>query len=1218
MSSRVPLIQNLTEANDVAVAGGKAVNLGELLRAGFPVPGGYVITTHAYRVSRGLTEIPRDVRESAVAAYRGMFGGGTGNVAVRSSATAEDMAGASMAGQYDTFLDIHDEDSLLAAIRACWASIDSPRIRAYLQNSGIPIDKVAMAVVVQKLVPAEIAGVMFTVNPHTGSREEMLIEAAWGLGESVVSGRVQPDVLRIRAGDGKSLEHIVSDKQIMIRPLGMRAKNGALHGAVGHDEEAVPEDRRRVACLEESHIAQLHALGVRAAAHFKRPQDIEWAIADGQLYQLQSRPITTLAGVEAYHDVLERAKNQLKELAAAGRGPWVLHNLAETLPHPTPLTWSVIQPFMSGSGGFGTMYRRAGFAPSELVWKEGFLELVAGRVYMDASRGPEMFFASYPYKYDVEVLRKNPEAGQLPPTVPVGGVRDRLRAGRQTARANARLHELAAGFDGDLEKRTIPQFVAWCAAERKKALGSLSNAELATLWKDRAWKVLGEFAPLSLLPSLIAGVLVEDLREFLAERFWDDDAEELATTLSSPVKADKTLEANAALYKVGLGELAAEAWLGDFGHRGPNEFDLAAPRWRERPLELMTMAGRLRHGPDPAAQHHARAEKIDSLQKKLAARLSANDAARFEELVTACRRYMIYREDGKFFLMLGYALLREAALEIGRRISPKAHEDVFYVGETEMLAALEGKAAAETDATRLRYAAEARLVLPRFVEGAGIETLGNPAADLDASAAKYAAFALSTGSARGTVRIVRDPATAGDLGTDYILVCTSTDPAWTPLFISAAGVVLECGGTLSHGAVVAREMGIPAVVLADATKLLKEGETITVDGHSGAVYRAGESDGAVEHPTPERLDRRDPQNTKVEPKWTPPPAGDRERLGGKIRTWTLVFWAVYLLGAFCLPGKVIYEPSLRTLDMLLWPLVQTVGKPGAVAVIAALMAAGTMIGQYFLSDTRRLREAKRRANVLAQEAAELEPSPRRSMLRMLAAGVQSRVMGATFVPLAVLLGPMIMVFMWLPARIDPSSAAAPAGSDLAILATVDSDYAGPISLDLPAGFHLKPPTPKVLPIRQTLEDYLADPKALQALRETRHDAPAGDLAADLRAYLKALPPQTLTWNLAADDAATEGKFTATLHTEAKGRVITTPIPFVLGEKVAPASLLLDGEGGSVQGIEVRPPKNAGRIYFYFRPITLFKEHPIDPGWITVYLLVYIPAMLALKFLLRLP
>ena len=246
------------------------------------------------------------------------------------------------------------------------------------------------------------------------------------------------------------LETTIADKKVYLAP-GLR------------EERLVEESNRHRPCLRGRDVHHLWQLGKQVAEHFRSPQDIEWAIYNNELYLLQSRPITTLQAAEAYEDVLFTTRRHLRQESAAGRGPWVMHNLAETLSHPTPLTWSVIRRFMSGSGGFGAMYRQAGFEPSPAVDREGFLDLIAGRVYMDAARAPEMFFENYPFVYVLEELKRNPNASQTPPTLPRGSLSSRIKVGRRLAVVNAKLRELAVDYDRQLRETLFPaisQYVA--------------------------------------------------------------------------------------------------------------------------------------------------------------------------------------------------------------------------------------------------------------------------------------------------------------------------------------------------------------------------------------------------------------------------------------------------------------------------------------------------------------------------------------------------------------------------------------------------------------------------------------------------------------------------------------------------------------------------------------------------------------------------------------
>jgi hypothetical protein len=510
--------RSLVNCRDSALVGGKGANLGRLLRAGFQVPGGFVVNTHAYRLaylSRAqygkAVSVPSEVAEEIRCRYEQM---GRGTVAVRSSATAEDLAAASMAGQCETFLDINGEEALLAAIQNCWASLDTERIRAYLHEHGIDRSVVAMAVVVQRLIPADAAGVMFTADPNGDRRKEMLIEANWGLGETVVGGRVQPDVLRLDGVTGRVLSASIADKTVYLSA-----------GNVG--EKPVEESRRKQPCLNSRDVHNLWLLGKQTEHYFGPPQDIEWAIHAGKLHLLQARPITTQSEIEARQEVLTSTREHLRNEIAGQRGPWVQHNLAETLPHPTTLTWSVIKPFMAGAGGFGAMYRRAGFEPSPAIAQDGFLELIAGRVYMDVTRSPQMFCQDFPFVYDLQKLRRDPDASQKPPTLPHGSFSTRLKASSFLAKAGSTIRSLSESAATDFRQKTVPEIESWVGRSRGLNLSSLSVEDLIAVWWEREKQVLDVFGPETLLPSLVCGMVWADLETFLHENFWDEHADAL-------------------------------------------------------------------------------------------------------------------------------------------------------------------------------------------------------------------------------------------------------------------------------------------------------------------------------------------------------------------------------------------------------------------------------------------------------------------------------------------------------------------------------------------------------------------------------------------------------------------------------------------------------------------------------------------------------------------
>jgi len=657
-----PLVLPLADGHDPAIVGGKAINLARLINAAFPVPDGFVVTTHAFRrAERSTDTLPPDVADAIRAAYRNI---GSPTVAVRSSATAEDLDDASMAGQYETYLDLQGTQAVLDAVVKCWASINSERVCAYLKEHDIPPENVAMAVVVQELVPAEKAGVLFTANPRTGSMNELLVEANWGLGETVVSGMVQPDTLVLDRATGAVKSFVISDKQVSIEP-----------GA--HEARPLPQDKRHTGCLNSKEVLALWKLGLRVMDHFDSPQDIEWAIVGGQVYLLQTRSVTTLEDAETYEQLLSDVRTQLRAAKKAGRGDWVRHNIGETLPHPTPLTWSVIRRFMSGDGGFGAMYKRVGFKPSPAVCEDGFLDLIGGRAYMDLSRAPEMFFEAFCYTYDLDLLRSSPDAAQGPPTVPSGSLWAQLGMARKLKGVNRNLRILARDFDRQLADEIIPRFEQYVGDQKAVDLAALSTSQWLELWQSREHEVLDRFAPESLLPSLVAAMALDDLRCFISEHFWDEEPDTLAGELSAAGAGDLTVAASQHLHDIAEGKSGVESWLEQYGHRAPDEFDLGAPRWRETPDLVARLAEHMKGTTGPLERHDARAEEVMGRAEELTASLPPG---RRRELLV--HRYIRFREDAKHYLMLGYDLLRDMLLDAGRRLD--IGEGVFLLDIEEL------------------------------------------------------------------------------------------------------------------------------------------------------------------------------------------------------------------------------------------------------------------------------------------------------------------------------------------------------------------------------------------------------------------------------------------------------------------------------------------------------------------------------------------------------
>jgi len=1226
-----PYVLPLADGHDAHVVGGKAINLARLINAGFPVPDGFVVTTHAFRRSDQGAALPADVADAVGEAYRSI---GSPIVAVRSSATAEDLAEASMAGQYETYLNVRGEPAVLEAVAKCWRSIDSPRTRAYLQEHEIPIEKVAMAVVVQWLIPAEKAGVLFTANPRTGSQNEILIEANWGLGETVVSGMAQPDTLVLDRATGALKSCAIADKQVWLEPDAREA--GPL-----------PEDKRKAGCLNSKEVLALWKLGLKIMDHFDAPQDIEWAMVGGELHLLQSRTVTTLEDAEIYEQLLSDVRAQLRAAGGEGRGDWVRHNIGETLPHPTPLTWSVIRRFMSGDGGFGAMYKQVGFQPSPTVSKNGFLDLIGGRIYMDLSRGPEMFFEGFPYKYDTNLMRSSPDAAQGPPTVPSGSWLDRLRIARRLKTANARLRELARVFDSRLTDEIIPRFEEYVADEQAVDLAALSTAQWLDLWGRREREVLDEFAPHSLCPSLIVTMAIDDLRGFVREQFWDEGPDLLTNLLSVGGEPDLTVVANQGLWDIAEGRAEVDTWLMRFGHRAPEEFDLGSPRWREQPDLVAKMAQHMKGAVSPLVRHKALAEQARGRVVELKASLSPGLRRKFERRLALVHRYIRFREDSKHYLMLGYGLLRDMLLDAARRLD--IGDGVFLLSIEELHDALTTGIAPLhlIEKRRELRMAEKRLSLPDVITEAELATLGEPPPVTHD--ARLDAFVLSGGICTGPARIVLSPKEAGDLGRDYVLVCPSTDPSWTPLFVNACGVVLERGGTLSHGAVVAREMSVPAVVLPGATRRLAEGQTVTVDGQRGAVLLSPDAEKVADAPEDSAPN---PHDTRVAADRRPPVIGQAERRGTVARNVFLAVWGLFFLAFAVVPG-VVKEASYRLLDAVLLPVVASAGKPITVALIAGLFAVGTMLGQKVLTDNGRLRVAKKRAAALQKEARKLpKDSPRREALLALAAPVQLRVVKAAFVPLAVLLGPMIVSFLWLPQRVDTAVRNAKPGSMVKVTAVIDGDCDSPVQLAVAEPLKLTEssrPRRRIFLVKPPLKEHLDQVSNTQSDLAAMPWDQALPVKHYRRMYVKELetflagkmPEQKLSWGVSTP-LGRAGKWPITLSVPG-GQAVT--VHAVLGEGFAPEpkeDVLVKTRrrtrtdrrvqvwrAGSADApirevqIRYRDPNPIRGEGTFWKPLDWF-EPAEDTGsikalfapWLVVYIVVYVVLMFSLKLTLR--
>lgn len=817
---------------DIGTAGGKGANLGELLRAGFEVPPGFVLTTAAYEhfaAESGLhaqlgalsgpdtgaagtrqafisAALPDDIAEALSAAYR-MLGSGT--VAVRSSATAEDLPSAAFAGQQETYLGVVGEEALLQAVRRCWASLWSERAIAYRRQHGLKDAGVKMAVVVQSLVLADVAGVLFTANPVTGSRDEVVIDASLGLGEAVVAGLVTPDHYVVRKRRLKIKERRVGRREVVIR-----AREG---GGTEQTHPAAPGD---AAVLPDEDIRQLARLGIAIEQHYGAPQDVEWARANGRTYVVQARPITAL-----------RLSGPATTSAGRKRPspPNFTGEIFPIRPYPLDLTThtstilKAIGDAMAGPLGvkFPTVER-------SMVVQDG----VAVRLGNFAPR-PTLRILYKPWlslwqrrQYDLARWRDDPIIAQAV-----------QRAHSLEAR------DLPALSWGDLlrtlrEALALEPFVAQLR-DRYLPLGmrdtALLSLHLRLTGRHRQFTVLTsgvENKTLDLNRALEELAHVIRSGDVLRARFADTTAAALPEALASEPEAQPFLA-------------AFQTFLRDYGHRESVVSLMSQPTWKdapEIPLGILKTLAASELRTTPAGLPEWERARNEILAHSILGWRPMRKI--FLKLLERARRFAQVREDTHFYLTLPMPVERRCALELGRRLAEagilERADDVFHLTLEELetagkpwpprpeiaqqLVAVVADRKARREALAGELFVEPGLLPPEPVAGALLT--GMPG---------------SAGIAEGPVCIVHSPAEFGKLQAGDVLVAPFTNPAWTPLFARAAAVVADTGGPMSHAAIVAREYGVPAVMGArDGTTKLADGQRVRVDGNRGLVFAVAE------------------------------------------------------------------------------------------------------------------------------------------------------------------------------------------------------------------------------------------------------------------------------------------------------------------------------------------------------------------------------------------
>jgi pyruvate,water dikinase len=842
--------------------GGKGLSLAKLTRAGLPVPDGFHITTEAYRLfvsENGLQprilqalvdvdgsdpdalepvsqqirnffaggRIPSDVARAITEAYAAMSqpprspsgtpSSGTVEavVAIRSSATAEDLPGASFAGQQDTYLNIHGEQAVLEAVKHCWASLWTARAIAYRARQAIPPDQVALAVIVQELVFADSAGVMFTANPVNGRRDELIITAAWGLGEAIVSGVVNPDTITVNKSTFRTLRRETAAKLVMT----VRTDNSTR-------EQPVPELLIKAPVLNNARVKELAWLGLEIESLYAVPMDIEWARSGDRFAILQARPVTALPEspldwpVPAPKVMLSRA------------------SFAELLPDPVSPLFGTLAVPLAEKASLGMMSDIGGIDDPDSY----IVAVVNGYVYIGL-------------KMTLKVI------GSLLIMSTVAS-KKMLGAGKQR---------------WQLERQKYLDLVlAWQERDIKKMNAPALLAGVREIFTETAqYYTIVQTGPIPI--ALTSEMTFTNIYKMLMKRKGEPDpATFLFGEENQAVRAEKSLfdfamwiKEQPALLKTLLEEPAGQitqhppgpateaAWgefwtrfnvhLADYGHI-IYDLDFAKPVPADDPVPLVAALKAYLDGTagNPYERQAAALQMREQMKQTVVKRLDPLRRGWFLKLLKKAQESAPLREDGIADVGLGQPQIRRMLAELGRRLTGAgaidASGDIYWLeaGEVEQMAAtleLGGKLeshAASVEARKAKWQALRKVVPPNILPKNKLLARFAPREDQHGDTLKGSGASAGKVSARACV--MRGPEDFGRMQPGDVIVAVITTPAWTPLFVRAAAVVTDIGGPLSHSSIVAREYGIPAVLgTGAATRRIQDGQMITVDGNAGTV-----------------------------------------------------------------------------------------------------------------------------------------------------------------------------------------------------------------------------------------------------------------------------------------------------------------------------------------------------------------------------------------------
>ncbi len=847
------------DRTQVAVVGGKGAHLGELSRIeGIRVPDGFCVTTDAFqrimadapsiddRLDRLLRLKPDDrkaigtlsaeirrvlegiaIPDDLVAAISGPLArlGDQAAYAVRSSATAEDLPTASFAGQQDSYLNVVGLAAILKHVSLCWASLFTERAVTYRLRNGFDHHKVHMAVVVQQMVSPDAAGILFTADPITSNRKVASVEASFGLGEALVSGLVNADVYKVRDGE-------VVAKTIAAKRLAIQASPGG-----GTQEHAIEPEQQQQPALTDAQVVRLVQLGRRIEAHFGRPQDIEWCMVDDDFQIVQSRPITTLFPIPAIGD----GENHIyvsvghQQMMTDAMKPLGLSLFLMTTPAP--------------------MYEAGGRLFVDV--SRGLVSPASRARLLELGKSDPLIRDALQTILERGFIQSLPDAG--PGVAPAVGAPAPIETDPAiVTELIGRSEASIAASESDIRTKSgeaLLDFIRADIQELKRILFDPQSHQVfmsameATWWLNErleAW--LGEKNAADTLTQSVPHNVTSEMGLALL-----DVADEIRPHLEvvaflQHVEDEGFLDELPKLAGGWEARDAIEAWLDKYGMRCVGEIDITRPRWSERPSTLVPMIlgniknfelGESRRRFEQGRQEAWKKEQ-DLLERLRALPDGERKAEETKRMIDRVRTFIGYREYPKYGMVSRYFVYKQALLGEAERLV-QAHvlrekEDIFYLTFQELHDVVRTNRVDDQLIGRRKDAFRSYQALtpPRVLTSDGEVVAGAYRRD-DVPAGALVGLAVSAGTVEGRARVILDMAKA-DLEAGDILVTAYTDPSWTPLFVAIQGLVTEVGGLMTHGAVIAREYGLPAVVgVEHATRLIRDGQRIRVNGTDGYV-----------------------------------------------------------------------------------------------------------------------------------------------------------------------------------------------------------------------------------------------------------------------------------------------------------------------------------------------------------------------------------------------